>query len=115
MLLLAAQKCPNHESLDNRKIVAHSRRMKTTHAALFALACFLVVGVLEREWQQPNPVGRKVTSVRPTVAEARAAYLESAAAGLSMPCTWISKTGALETIKPRCVNADLREREWKKK
>ncbi len=89
--------------------------MKTTYAALFALACALISSSLEFRWLEQEgritkPAARNVQSVRPTVAEPRAAANDSAAAGLSIPCQWVSITGANEPLNPRCVNADLTER-----
>lgn len=66
------------------------------------LAAFMLVGSLERQWYLQS----KGLAPQPAKAEA--------ALPLTMPCQWISITGAGEPLNPRCVNSDLRRNDEKR-
>lgn len=67
------------------------------------LVAFGVVGAMDA--QDADIAAARDAEITSTVADVAAAREP-----LSMPCTWVSITGALEPLQPRCVDADLRGR-----
>ena len=81
--------------------------MKPLYAAALILACFLLTGVLERQWQ-PD-LQHRGTTLLTAHSDARiASNAEASAPALSMPCTWVCQGSEIKCaqIKNRqCVNA----------
>ena len=75
--------------------------MKVLGIITFLLCAYLLTSTLDFHWL------RKAAPQTKTVVYAE---LVSVHHILSMPCTWISKTGPNEPLAPQCVNADLTER-----
>lgn len=81
--------------------------MKTTYAALFVTACFLITAILEKQWR---PEQHRAPAPLTAHSDARiASNAEGSPSALSMPCTWICKGSDMRCSRienRQCVNAD---------